>query len=333
MGTSLRQINAPFWVRVSRFFLGILLIASVGSSRKQAPSSVESSSSSLPASRGSAQLSSLRVDMLSEPIGLDDVQPMFSWKIQDASEGARQTAYRIRVATRAFDVQSSGPEGGSAPDLLWDSGKVESAQSTEVPYSGKPLEASRRYFWRVESWDKDGRPYPASEVSHWETGLMNTDSWRSQWIGYEQPEDKSIRESDAQWITNVPLIGTTVPVPQPSIPSADSRHDFKFILEIRDPIARAELLTTGQDTAGAWINGRLVIEEAPLPPWHQTPWGNYVRRDITRDLHPGANTVAIEVKRFLVPEASVGGEVNWSISDERLHLCAEEGRVIGDLHQ
>jgi hypothetical protein len=85
----------------------------------------------------------------------------------------------------------------------------------------------------VESWDKDDRPYRASELSHWETGLMNTDSWRSQWIGYEQPEDKSIRESDAQWITNVPLIGTTVPVPQASIPSANSRHDFKFILEIR----------------------------------------------------------------------------------------------------
>jgi hypothetical protein len=34
--------------------------------------------------------------VLSEPIGLDALQAIFSWKIYGGSEGARQTAHRIR---------------------------------------------------------------------------------------------------------------------------------------------------------------------------------------------------------------------------------------------
>ena len=59
---------------------------------------------------------------------------------------------------------------------------VRSAQSIGIPYRGTPLEASRRYFWTVESWDKDGKAYPVSETASWETGLMSTAAWRGKWI-------------------------------------------------------------------------------------------------------------------------------------------------------
>src|SRR5438067_812272 len=243
------------------------------------------------AAQSARHVDSLMVDMLSEPIGLDDARPVFSWKIRDASDAARQTAYRIRVSASANRTGS----------LVWDSGRVESAQSTAVPYNGTPLEASHRYFWTVESWDKDGRPYPMSKLASWETGLMNPAAWKGEWIGYERPEDKSVRESGAEWITNVPV---TV-----AIPPGDSRHDFRLRFNV-GRIARAELLTTGEDTAGAWVNGRLVLEQAKLPPWRQTPWKHYVRQDITRELHEGDNLIAIEVKRYAVPNVGPGGEVN-----------------------
>ena len=248
---------------------------------------------------------SLMVDMLPEPIGLDDSQPVFSWKIRDGAQGAKQTAYRIRAAVRAMDLRADG-----ATTLIWDSGRIESAQSTGVRYAGKPLEASHKYFWQIESWNKDGKPYPVSEVSSWETGLMSANEWRSEWIGYEQPEDKSIRESGAQWITNVPSMAVAAPLPGTSATSADSRHNFRVNLSLRDAIVRAELLTTGQDTAGAWVNGKPVLQEIPLPPWKQMPWQSYLRQDITRELHAGDNLIAIEIKRYAVPNASAGGEVN-----------------------
>src|SRR5438067_7960681 len=101
------------------------------------------------AAQSARHVDSLMVDMLSEPIGLDDARPVFSWKIRDASDGARQTAYRIRVS-------ASAKQSGS---LVWDSGRVESAQSTAVRYNGTPLEASHGSFWTVVTCYTDERHY------------------------------------------------------------------------------------------------------------------------------------------------------------------------------
>ena len=89
--------------------------------------------------------------------------------------------------------------GGKAD--VWDSGRITSDKSFGVVYGGPELAASTRYYWRVEAWDKDGKPYPASDVSWWETGLLK-ESWKAQWIGYEDPEHRAVRKSGATWITN-----------------------------------------------------------------------------------------------------------------------------------
>src|ERR1017187_6729044 len=41
----------------------------------------------------------LHCDSLTTPIGDDTKRPSFSWKLQDSRFGAKQTAYRILVAT------------------------------------------------------------------------------------------------------------------------------------------------------------------------------------------------------------------------------------------
>ena len=68
------------------------------------------------------------------------------------------------------------------------------------------LEPRKRYFWRVKLWDKDGKPYPISEITWWETGLLSQSKWQGKWIGYEDAELHSIRESGAMWITNSALM-------------------------------------------------------------------------------------------------------------------------------
>jgi len=104
----------------------------------------------------------LTCDSLERPLGIDSGQPLLSWQLQDTGFGARQTAYRIGVASTPTLLS------GDKPDV-WDSGRIASDKSVGVVYAGPELAASKRYYWRVEVWDKYGKPYPASDVSWWET--------------------------------------------------------------------------------------------------------------------------------------------------------------------
>src|SRR3984885_12050973 len=154
----------------------------------------------------------LTFDSLDHPLGIDSAQPLFSWQLQDDAFAARQTAYRIEVASKPSLLKGK-------PDV-WDSGRIASDKSFGVVYGGPELAASKRYYWRVEVWDKDGNPYPASDVSWGETGLLK-EKWTAQWIGYEDPEHREVRKSGAGWITN-----TGAPNDKASQGDADTQHDF-----------------------------------------------------------------------------------------------------------
>src|SRR5271167_331447 len=55
----------------------------------------------------------LKCDSLSNPLGLDDASPLFSWQLQDSRFGAQQSAYQLQVA--------SNPEALAAGKAdIWD---------------------------------------------------------------------------------------------------------------------------------------------------------------------------------------------------------------------
>ena len=72
---------------------------------------------------------SLTTEYKTNPLGSDTVKPRLSWKIGAADENIVQTAYRIQVAASAGELEKE-------ENLLWDSGRVESAQSIHVEYAG-----------------------------------------------------------------------------------------------------------------------------------------------------------------------------------------------------
>src|SRR5580658_7217794 len=129
------------------------------------------------------------------PMGMDVANPVLSWKLQDASDGAEQTAYEIQVASNRALLETGKPD-------IWDSKRVESGDSIGANYGGPGLAPSRRYFWRVFVWGREGKSYPPSDVSWWETGLLRQENWKAKWTGYEEPEHRNVRESGAEWITN-----------------------------------------------------------------------------------------------------------------------------------
>ena len=82
----------------------------------------------------------LTVDHKVNPIGIDNKQPRFSWKISGTGYNIIQTAYSIRVAT---------DEKFSASKVVWQSDKVASDESILRSYQGSDLKSGQRYFWQV----------------------------------------------------------------------------------------------------------------------------------------------------------------------------------------
>jgi alpha-L-rhamnosidase len=228
----------------------------------------------------------LQVDNLDRPLGIDDSTPQFSWRLNDASRGARQTAYRVQVATRP-ELLTDG-----ATDV-WDSGKVQSGQSLNVEYAGPAVKPSMRYFWRVEVWGKEGKAYPASASEWWETGLLNQDGWRGAWIGWETPIEAAERNARAVWIANPDA------VPGTARPNTDQRFAYRATVELEKPVERVVLFATGEDTVSAWVNGQQVLTASPFPPYHHLPWKKFVRADVTGQVTQGKNTIAIESVHYI----------------------------------
>jgi alpha-L-rhamnosidase len=83
----------------------------------------------------------LQCDSLHTPIGDDSKRPLLSWKLQDGRQGANLTAYRLMVS------QDPGFAKGNAD--VWDSGRIDSDRSVDVPYAGPDLSpGTHYYYWR-----------------------------------------------------------------------------------------------------------------------------------------------------------------------------------------
>lgn len=228
----------------------------------------------------------LQVDNLDAPLGIDDATPGFSWQLQDGAQGARQSAYRMLVATRT-ELLSDGKAD------VWDSGKVDSGQSLNVKYAGPALKASTRYFWRVEVWGNDGNEYPASAAESWESGLLNQGAWRGDWIGWETQEEAAVRKAPAKWIANPDV------VPGTAKKNSEQILAYRTSFNIERPVERAILFATGEDSVSAWVNSEPVMRAAAYPAYHQLPWQKFVRTDVTGHVAQGRNTIAVKSLHYV----------------------------------
>ena len=80
------------------------------------------------------QVNRLRCEYLENPLGINAAQPRLSWILDSTERGQKQTAYQILVGASVEELKKDRGD-------LWDSGKINSDQTTFVPYGGKPLVA------------------------------------------------------------------------------------------------------------------------------------------------------------------------------------------------
>ena len=117
------------------------------------------------------EVKSLRVENLTNPLGIDTDQPRFSWVTTSDEKDVRQTAYQIIV---------SGDKGE-----LWNSGKVDSDEQLWIPYAGEKLKSGMQCSWKVKVFTNKGET-AWSESQRFGIGLLKECHWSGRWIGLER---------------------------------------------------------------------------------------------------------------------------------------------------
>jgi len=116
----------------------------------------------------------LKCDYRVNPLAVEQETPGLSWRIESGHAGAAQVAYQIQAA----GSQESLAEAG-----LWNSLWVQSTETTQIAYAGKPVAPATRVFWRVQVKDEKGKVSVWSKPAWFETGLRNEEQWQgAQWI-------------------------------------------------------------------------------------------------------------------------------------------------------
>lgn len=115
----------------------------------------------------------LRSDYKVNPIGIHNVAPRLSWRMTAYGKNRKQSAYQIQVFKKESDIKEV---------LVWDSEKVYSGESVNIPYKGKQLASRERVYWKVRIWDEKENVSEWSEEAFFEAGLLNKTDWEAEWI-------------------------------------------------------------------------------------------------------------------------------------------------------
>lgn len=101
----------------------------------------------------------LLLDLMHNPLGVENPNPRFSWIVNDPDSNESQTACQILVA------DDPGPLDEGRGNV-WDSARIETSESSNVLYRGPALKPNRVYYWKVRTWDKAGQagPYSAPQI-------------------------------------------------------------------------------------------------------------------------------------------------------------------------
>ncbi len=117
----------------------------------------------------------LRCESTADAVGVDVPSPRLFWKLESTTRSAWQVAYEILVASSAQALAANQGD-------LWDSGRVESDETIQIPYAGRALQSSQQVFWKVRVWDQTAETSSWSEPASWTMGILSDADWREKWI-------------------------------------------------------------------------------------------------------------------------------------------------------
>jgi alpha-L-rhamnosidase len=205
-------------------------------------------------------VSHLTCDGLTEPTVIDTLSPRFSWRLESAARGARQTAYQLRVA-------EIGPDGRPTAEVL-ETPRLASDQSQSVSVAGFAPKPRHRYEWRVRVWDENDRDSGWSAPAGFDTGLQG-----------------------GGWPATAAWLGDGTATAQGDAPRA---RYFRGEFEVAAKPARARLYLSAFGAVEPWLNGRKVGNDFFAPGWPDyRKRVFYVAYDVTDGIQAGRNALGL----------------------------------------
>ncbi len=116
----------------------------------------------------------MKVEYQTNPLGIDDKEPGFSWNVETDKKNWYQQSYRIIVSdSEELIAQNTGN--------MWDSGEVIDKTMVNVVYKGKELSSASVYYWKV--FVSDGSGVIESDTAYFETAFFEASCFCGKWIG------------------------------------------------------------------------------------------------------------------------------------------------------
>lgn len=215
------------------------------------------------------------------PVGIENPHPLLGWNIEGGKPGIRQTAYRIVAAHSPGELKNDKKR-------IWDSGKVTSGESVNIPYGGKALQPGERCYWKVKFWDQNDEESGWSTPSWWQMAIVpGTSPGNARWISLELPDSSDL------------LV--------PGIHGSGNHLGDKLLKRPVVPLFRKNFHTTGKPVSAtlsisglghyiASVNGKTTGESFLAPGW--TDYDKtvfYNSFDVTPMIKAGENVIGVIV--------------------------------------
>jgi len=230
----------------------------------------------------------LRCEYKENPIGIDVTSPRISWQIKAVTRSTMQSAYRIQISMdKSFQSE-----------IVWDTEKVESDQSTQIEYKGKSLKSTERYYYRVQIWDNKGNTSDWSEICFWEMGLLEKTDLKADWITLKEKADSS------------------KPGPCPM---------FRKTFDLSKKVKSARIYATSLGLYELYLNGSKVGDTIFTPGW--TSYSKrlqYQAYDVTAQLKEDKNALGV-----ILADGWYSGYLAWG---ERRNVFGDQLAAMIQLH-
>ena len=236
----------------------------------------------------------LRCEGQTNPLGIDAMPPALSWKLGDTRRGAAQSAFQILAASRPEFL-----EEGKAD--VWNSGKVESAQSHLVPFD-KSIQSAQRVHWKVRYWDLAGNSSPWSAPAWFEMALLTPEDWQARWI--ESAPATTNNASTERWADF--LLTRSAP----AMPELETAYR-DLLRELPGPVVlgkdltlaarpeRARVYASARGLYRIFLNGQRVGDAEYEPAFiaANNPAPFYATHDVTDLLRAGENRIRCVLRK------------------------------------
>lgn len=250
---------------------------------------------------GELRAAALRCEYRDSPLGIEETQPRLSWQLQGSGRDRRQAAYQVLVATSPDRLRDGAAD-------LWDSGRVQSDQSQQVVYAGKPLRSGLRAYWKVRAWDERGRRGSYSRPAWWQMGLLSPSDWTAKWIGLPvERQQTRLSLEGSKWVW--------YPEGNPRQGAPIGIRYFRRVLSLpadRKP-TRAVFLLAADNNYTLQVNGKQVASGGG--------WQGAAQADVLPALVAGQNVLAVTAE-------NVGEQANPAGLVGRLFVTFDSGEPL-----